>query len=142
MHILPLYKEELDNIEIQTKNQEKIVIGSLYRPPNTSADHLHNHLSETIPKVKSEKKDKKLILGMDHNLNLLKSNSHTSTQKFLDIRISNGLLPTITWPTRITQQTATLIDNIFISEVLQRSFDSAILIHDISDHLPLLALMK
>ena len=72
-----------------------------------------------IPKVKSEKKDKQLILGMDHNLNLLKSNSHTSTQKFLDIIISNGLLPTITQPTRITQQTATLIDNIFISEVLQ-----------------------
>ena len=95
-----------------------------------------------IPKVKSEKKDKQLILGMDHNLNLLKSNSHTLTQKFLDIIISNGLLPSITWPTRITQQTATLIDNIFISEVLQLNFDSAILIHNISDHLPILALMK
>ena len=56
---------------------------------------------------------------MDHNLNLLKSNSHTSTQKFLDIIISNRLLPTITRPTRITQQTATLIDNILISEELQ-----------------------
>ena len=110
---------ETTYFEIQTKNQKKIVIGSLYRPPNTSTDHLHNHLSETIPKVKSEKKDKQLILGMDHNLNLLKSNSHTLTQKFLDIIISNGLLPTITQPTRITQQTATLIDNIFISEVLQ-----------------------
>ena len=133
---------ETTYIKIQTKNQKKIVIGSLYQPPNTSADHLPNHLSEMIPTVKSEKKDKQLILGMDHNLNLLKSNSHTSTQKFLDIIISNGLVPTTTWPTRITQQTATLIDNIFISEVLQQNFDSAILIHDISDHLPLLALMK
>ena len=56
--------------------------------------------------------------------------------------INNGLLPTITQPTRITQQSATLIDNIFISEVLQHNFDSAILIHDMSDHLPTLALMK
>ena len=56
--------------------------------------------------------------------------------------INNGLLATITQPTRITQQSATLIDNIFISEVLQHNFDSAILIHDMSDHLPTLALMK
>ena len=56
--------------------------------------------------------------------------------------INNGLLPTVTWPTRITQQSATLIDNIFISEVLQCNFDSAILIHDMSDHLPTLALLK
>ena len=95
--------QETTYIKIQTKNQKKIIIGSLYQPPNTSADHLHNHLSETIPKVKSEKKDKQLILGMDHNLDLLKSKSHTPTQKFLDI-ISNGLLPSITRPTRITQQ--------------------------------------
>ena len=117
-------------------------MGSLYWPPNTSADQLHNHLRETILKVKSEKKDKQLILGMDHNLDLLKFNSHTATQKFLDIIINNGLLPTITQPTRITQQTATLIDNILISEVSQQNFDSAILIHDMSDHLPILALMK
>ena len=56
--------------------------------------------------------------------------------------INNGLLPTITWPARITQQSATLIDSIFISDMLQRNFDSAILIHDMSDHLPTLALMK
>ena len=82
------------------------------------------------------------MLGMDHNLDLLKSNSHTATQKFLYIIINNGLLLTITWPTKITQQMATVIDNIFISEVLQQNFDSAILIHDMSDHLPILALMK
>ena len=99
-------------------------------------------MSETIPKVKSEDRDKQLILGMDHNLDLLKSNNHSATQKCLDMLIDNGLLPTITRPTRITQQSATLIDNIFISEVLQCNFDSAILIHDMSDHLPTLALMK
>ena len=117
-------------------------MGSLYQQPNISAEQLHHHLSETIPKVKSEDRDKQLILGMDHNLDLLKSNSHSATQKFLDMLINNGLLPTITQPTRITQQSATLIDNIFISEVLQHNFDSAILIHDMSDHLPTLALMK
>ena len=129
-------------IEIRSKNKKRIVVGSLYQPPNISADRLHHHLSETIPKVKSEDRDKQLILGMDHNLDLLKSNSHSPTQKFLDMLINNGLLLAITHPTRITQQSATLIDNIFISEVLQCNFDSAILIHDMSDHLPKIALMK
>ena len=92
--------------------------------------------------MKSEDRDKQLILGMDHNLDLLKSNSHSATQKFLDMLINNGLLPAITHPTRITQQSATLIDNIFISEVLQCNFDSATLINDMSDHLPTIALMK
>ena len=131
---------ETTYIEIQSKNKKKIIVGSLYQPPNISAEQLHHHLSETIPKVKSEDRDKQLILGMDHNL--LKSNSHSATKNFLDMLINNGLLPTITQPTRITQQSATLIDNIFISEVFQCNFDSAILIHDMSDHLPTLALMK
>ena len=133
---------ETTYIEIQSKNKKKIIVGSLYQPPNISAEQLHHHLSETIPKVKSEDRDKQLILGMDHNLDLLKSKSHSATQKYLDMLINNGLLPTITQPTRITQQSATLIDNIFISEVLQCNFDSAILIHDMLDHLPTLALKK
>ena len=48
----------------------------------------------------------------------------------------------ITRPTRITQNSATLIDNIYISNNLQCSFDSLILIEDISDHLPTVALLK
>ena len=56
--------------------------------------------------------------------------------------MDNGLLPSITRPTRITQQSATLIDNIFISPILQHNFDSTIIINDISDHLPTLTMMK
>ena len=56
--------------------------------------------------------------------------------------LEHELVPTITRPTRITNSTATLTDNIFISKLLQRSFDSMILVEDISDHLPSLVLMK
>ena len=41
-----------------------------------------------------------------------------------------------------TQRSATLIDNIYISKNLQRKFDSAILVDNISDHLPLVALLR
>ena len=79
---------------------------------------------------------------MDHNLDLLKACSHQQTQCFLDIILDNELLASITRLTRITQQSATLIDNIFISEILQHNFDSAVIINDISDHLPIITMMK
>ena len=36
----------------------------------------------------------------------------------------------------------TLIDNIYVSDQLHRNFESAIIVHDISDHLPSLAMLK
>ena len=73
---------------------------------------------------------------MDHNLNLLKSSTHTDTQSFIDINFDHYLFPCITHPTRITKTSATLIDNIFISQKLHNSFDACIVVHDLSDHLP------
>ena len=57
------------------------MVGILKVALNTSAEQLHNHLSETIPKVKSEEKDKQLILGMDHNLDLIKKKNPYSNPK-------------------------------------------------------------
>ena len=135
-------KLESTYLEIYAKNKKKIIIGSLYHPPNRVTELFYEHLSGTIPKVKLEGANTHLILGMDHNLDLLKCNNHTATWKFLDMMLDNNMILTITRPTRITQQSATLIDNVFISEVLQRNFDSAVLIDDMSDHLPSLVLMK
>ena len=73
---------------------------------------------------------------MDHNLDLLKATCHKTTQEFIDINLNNNLLPCITQPTHITNTSATLIDNIFISQTLHKSFDSCILINDLSDHMP------
>ena len=85
---------------------------------------------------KIKEKSKEIILGMDLNLDLLKSSSHHETQQFLDINFDNNILPCITQPTRIIKSTATLTDNIFISQNLHKSFDSLIIVNDISDHLP------
>ena len=79
---------------------------------------------------------------MDHNYDLLKSTEHKKTQQFLDTLLNQELFPTITRPTRITKQSATLIDNVFISLNLHKKFDSSILINDMSDHLPTLTLLR
>ena len=79
---------------------------------------------------------------MDHNFNLLKSATHAVTRSFLNIFSENDILPTITRPMRICKKSATLIDNIFISQNLHKQFDSAILIQDMLNHMPTLALLK
>ena len=112
---------ETTYMEIKTKAKKDIIVGSLYRPPNTSEKDLSNHLSEILPEIKTEKGNKQVILGMNHNLHLLKSSTHKPTQKFLDIILDNELLLFITRPTRITHQSATLIDNVFISEFYNRT---------------------
>ena len=73
---------------------------------------------------------------MDHNMDFLKHSVHKRTQEFIELNLDNNLTPTITRPTRITKSSATLIDNIIVSQSLMTNSDSRILIDDISDHLP------
>ena len=79
---------------------------------------------------------------MDHNLDLLKCHIHQNTQLLIDIMTKNNMHPTITRPMCITNTSATLIDNVFIDDKSFQSFDSCILLEDISDHLPVLTLLK
>ncbi len=46
-----------------------------------------------------------------------------------------GLYPTITHPSRITTNTATLVDNI-LTNVTEGNLTRGLLINDVSDHLP------
>ena len=83
-----------------------------------------------------------MIIGLDHNLDLIKHDKHRITNEFIELNLDNQLLPTITKPTRVTRSTATLIDNIIIGRELQTDFEASILISDISDHLPGLITVK
>ena len=62
--------------------------------------------------------------------------AHNLTFDYYTLLCSNRLLPTITKPTRITDHTATLIDNIFIN-LMNRS-TATILYNGLSDHFPIL----
>ena len=142
---LDVFKEkhtESTFIEISSKNGTPVVIGSLYRSPNTPANEFIDNVSDIIQKIRCEGNKKEIILGMDHNLDLIHSDIHTPTHKFLNMLLDMQLFPTIMHPSRITQTSATLIDNIFISEKFQRDYNSALLVTDTSDHLPTMCLLK
>ena len=122
-------------------NSRIYVAGSLYRAPNTNQREFlseYNKLLNLITIVKPYG----IILGMDHNLDLLKGSTHNLTQEFIECNAKYRLTPTITRPTRITKTSATLIDNIFISENFLGKYFSSIIIDDISDHLPCVTVLE
>ena len=131
-------------IEVKSRNGKQIIFGSMYKPPNTSNEQFITNITEIVHKTKSVKgqHSPELVLGMDHNINLLNGKSHKPTQKFIETMDGLLLYPTITRPTCITHNSATLIDNIYVSDSLHRSFESTIIINDMSDHLPILTMLK
>ena len=116
----------------------------MYKLPNVDIDQFSEHLSFITNKVRQVQGRHlpEMVLGMDHNMNLLNSAIHPTTHKFIETLDELKLYPTVTHPTRITYHSATLIDNIFVIERLHRNFESTILINDISDHLLTIALLK
>ena len=131
-------------IEVKSKNGRQMTFGSMYKPPNTCNDQFLKHVTDIVYKIRSVKGQHplELILGMDHNINLLNGKSHVPTQKFIEAMDELHLYPTITWPTCITHHSAALIDNIYVTDSLHRSFESTIIIDDMSDHLPILTMLK
>ena len=55
---------------------------------------------------------KKIYLVDDFNVDLMKTENDTQTSQFVDTITSNLFVPHITFPTRITATSSTLIDNI------------------------------
>lgn len=109
------------------------VVGEIYRVPNSNVQVFLDHYSYIIEKVRNENKE--ILIGSDQNLDLIKLDSQVNIQEFLDTNYSNGIIPVIDKPTRVTHQTATLIDNIYSSD--KGSYVSGVLRYYISDHFPI-----
>ena len=126
---------------IQIKNnKDNVLVGSMYRPPNTNISDFLEIFRYQINKINNTKRE--CIIGLDHNLDLLKQSRHSKTQELLECILDQNLLPTKTKPTRISKTSATLIENILLSKKLQPEFESLIIIDDLSDHLPCLVTLR
>ena len=91
--------------------------------------------SDIVGKI-SRQKNHSIVLRLDHNLDFLKQEVHSPTRSFIERILDLGLYPTVSRPTRITKNSATLIDNILVSQSLIEKFKSNVVLDDISDHLP------
>ena len=115
--------------------KKNVLVGVIYRPPNTCPVRFKDELEKLLESIHREHKCC-YIMG-DFNLDLLKIESHIPTADYMDLMFSFSYIPMINRPTRVTQSSATLIDNIFVNDYSQDNvYNSGILITDITDHFP------
>ena len=112
-----------------------LIIGNIYRPPRELIEPLTCFIEEFNTAINHDKiRSKKMILSGDFNINLLKISEKIMYANFFDMLTANSLLPNIKCPTRITQTSATLIDNIFSNSLGDIVFSGIIANKSISDH--------
>ena len=73
----------------------------------------------------------------DFNLDILKLEENKFISEYVDTLFSYGFLQIITKPTRVSDNSATLIDHILTNSPCEQ-FNSYILCHHISDHFPII----
>lgn len=105
----------------------------IYRHPNSDLENFTDYLYSAIHKISNECK-LCTLLG-DYNLNLLNFESHKPTGDFINTLASYFFQPHIIKPTRITNHSATLIDNIFFNSI-EHDVISGNFLYDLTDHLP------
>ena len=116
----------LENIVIELKsNRKTILLTSCYQAPNSDQKTFLTDYKKLIEKLKSE--NSSTLIGLDHNLGLLKTGHHKNTQEFLEQNLSKRFLPCIAKPMQITHSSAPLIDNIFCTDNIYRNCTSYML---------------
>jgi hypothetical protein len=133
-------------IEIYEKNAnmaKKLIIGNIYRPPRNNVDNYRNFIDE-INEIMSnlQRSRSEIVIVGDFNLDLLKMNSNIHIKEFFECMLSNGFVPKITFPTRLSNRHGSLIDNIFVK--LSNDYSEAtagILWENLSDHQPCFTLL-
>ena len=115
-----------------TNTKHNIICGCVYRPPSMSLNIFNDMMTTSFNKMQHE--NKYLYITGDFNVNtLFNVKGGLSTQQFKNIFSSNYCFPFINKPTRVTDHSASLIDNIYSNIPSQNCF-SGILKTSISDH--------
>ena len=131
----PHFESIFAEILPSTINKVPIIVGTIYRPPNSSVDAFMDTLTQVLERLETQTHVSCYITG-DFNLDLAKCDTNSDAQSFLDLMHSNSLIPLINKPTRTTDTSETIIDNIFCNNLGGRN-KSGILLNDVSDHFPI-----
>ena len=142
---LSLFEEKIIEsltLELDFGKKNKLTLSNVYRSnsplPNHTVGEQNDKFLEAFFDLQSNLsslKHKSYIVG-DLNFDLLKFEQHDKTKTLLNNSFANGFLQIISLPTRISNNSATLIDHIYTNATLNQ-FESYIILSDISDHFPI-----
>ena len=83
-----------------------------------------------------------VVVGTDQNIDFVSLKRFAPADELLEFTLKNYYLPTITRPTRVTHETAILIDNLYVKTKSYKENKANIILEDISDHYPCLVQLE
>ena len=120
-------------VEIKNVKHKNQIVGVIYRPPGNIVDGFLDKLDECLDIITHENKE--VYLMGDYNIDMSKTD--TLATKLQNIIMSYALHSHVNNPTRISQTSKTLLDNIFSNDIDSNNSINGILYFDASDHLPI-----
>ena len=102
-------------VEIKNYKSKDFLCCCLYRYPSTDMSSFIDHIDPALLKV--QKENNAVFMTADLKINLLKYHSHPETNDFINFMVFHYFVPHILHPTRVTDHSAIIIDNIFSNNV-------------------------
>ena len=122
-------------IEVLT-NDKSVIISSIYRHTKYKRSVIHNFKENLMKRLEElNKKNRIFYLLGDFNLNLLKYAIDNNIKSYIDSIYSISCINVIDKPTRVTEDSSTLIDHIYTNDNVSQIIPG-ICTSDISDHFP------
>ena len=125
-------------IEITLPNNKKVIIGTIYRHPNHKINSFLNELEKTMDKL--NRNECTYYICGDINIDLKKNSSEILNYK--NTLYSYGCKQYVLNNTHIVKDTPTSLLDHFYSNYEESTITSHILLSDISDHLPIITIVK
>ena len=109
------------------------LLGGIYKHPHVNIKEFDKKLTDCLDSL--QRRNTILITG-DINIDMLKYDTCPNTRSYFDNLISRNIYQVIKGATRITKESQTIIDHIYIKASQATKIKCGILTHPISDHLP------
>ena len=129
---MTISEHHIESLFVELKIGDSVVLaGVVYRLPSGDRSLFTDRFEGIVSLAGQKNYGGRLICG-DFNLNLLNINGDLNVSNCFGLLSSYAYMSLITRPTRITNETCTLIDNIFTQDM--GNVVSGIIPHDLSDH--------
>ena len=131
----PVYESIIIEIYRNNSKCKKYVIGNVYRRPSVIVEDLTKFISDFTECLNNihEISSQAYVAG-DFNIDLLKLSSNNHYNLFYENVTAQGFFPKITRPSRLSDVSYSLIDNIFTNNI-SKQHTSGIITSPVSDHL-------
>ena len=129
-------------LKLSKPGMRDVLVGNVYRPPRMLNADLANFIEKFGECIRSANPVScPCIIAGDFNINLLESILRPHFTEYIELLLSEGLHPLLSYPTRFSDSSSTLIDHIHLrnSGINKNQLLSGILMTHISDHQPCFA---